>query len=216
MKNDNIEHTIRRTRSYWYIDGLWEIGYGCLFTVMGFLLYLQAIIPSDSQLTDIMGYVFLVFTIGLIVLINWAVRKAKEHLTYPRTGMVTYRRDKMSARTWLLAALISAGSILAGSVLYALFQVWEPALEIIPLLLGFLGAAMMLFVAFANNLKRFYLLALLSILSSLVLAWAGTTGMALLGIYFTLLGIGLVISGGVTLWNYLSQTSSHQEMPNEC
>ena len=74
----------------------------------------------------------------------------------------------------------------------------------------------MLFVAYTNNLKRFYLLALFAILSSLVLAWTGITGMTLLGIYFALLGIGLVISGGVTLWNYLSQTSSLTEMPNEC
>ena len=99
MMNNNIEHAIRRTRGYWYVDGLWEIGYGCLFTVMGMLLYLQAAIPSDSQLADLLGYAFLFLIIGLIVFINWAVRKAKEHLTYPRTGMLTYRRDKMSART---------------------------------------------------------------------------------------------------------------------
>jgi len=215
MKNDNIEQTIRRTRSYWYVDGLWETGYGCLFTVMGFLLYLQVAIPQESNLADFLEYGFLVVIIALIVLINWGVRKAKEQLTYPRTGMVTYRRDQMSARTWLLAALIAAVSILAGSVLVALVQVWEPALESIPLFVGFTGAAIMLFVAYPTRLKRFYLLAVYSILSGLALTWADITGMTLLGVYFMLLGIGLVISGGITLWNYLSQISSAQEIPNE-
>jgi len=215
MKNDKIERTIRRTRGYWYVDGLWEIGYGCMFTMMGSVLYLQAVIPSDSQLADLAGYAFLFLTIGLIVLINWAVKKAKEHLTYPRTGMLTYRRDKMSVRTWLLAAFIAMVSILVGSVLVALFQVREPALESISLLLGFTGAALMLFVAYPNNLKRFYLLAIYSILLSLLLAWAGITGMTLVGVYFTLLGIGLAVSGGVTLWNYVHQTSPPQEAPNE-
>ena len=215
MMNNNIEHAIRRTRGYWYVDGLWEIGYGCLFTVMGMLLYLQAAIPSDSQLADLLGYAFLFLIIGLIVFINWAVRKAKEHLTYPRTGMLTYRRDKMSARTWLLAALIAVVSILAGSLLVALFQIWEPALESIPLLLGFLGAAPILFVAYPNNLKRFYLLAVYSILLSFLLAWAGFTGMTLMGVYFAFLGIGLVVSGCITLWNYIHQTSPPQEAPNE-
>ncbi|MCJ7657700.1 MAG: hypothetical protein MUO67_00970 [Anaerolineales bacterium] len=215
MKNDNIKRTIRRTRGYWYVDGLWEIGYGCLFTVMGALLYLQAAIPSDSEFADLLGYAFLFIIIGLIVLINWAVRKAKEHLTYPRTGMLTYRRDKMSTRTWLLAALIAVVSILAGSLLVALFQVRETSLESIPLLLGFTGAAPMFFVAYPNNLKRFYLLAVYSILLSFLLAWAGITDMTLMGVYFTLLGIGLAVSGGITLWNYVHQTSPPQEVPNE-
>ena len=215
MKNNNIEHTIRRTRSYWYIDGLWEIGYGCLFTVMGTLLYLQTLIPSDSQLADLAGYVFLVLIIGLIVLINWGIRKAKEQLTYPRTGMLTYRPDQMSPRKWLFAALIAALSILAGSVLVALFQTWEPSLESIPLLLGFTGAAMMLFIAYPSNLKRFYLLSVYSIVLGLVFTWAGITGMTLLGMYFTLLGIGLTVSGGITLWSYVHQTSPPQEAPNE-
>jgi hypothetical protein len=214
--NDNIERAIRRTRSYWYIDGLWEIGYGCLFTIMGFLLYLQTLIPAESKFAGFLEYGFLVLIIALVVLVNWGVRKTKEHLTYPRTGMVTYQREKMSVRNWLIAALIAAGSILAGSILFALFRLWEPALEFIPLLLGFLGAAMMLFVASANRLTRFYLLAACSILMGFVLAWIGITGMRLMGIYFMFLGIGLVIVGGFTLWNYLSQTSPPQEMPNEC
>lgn len=215
MKNDTIEHTMRRTRRYWYVDGLWEIGYGCLFTIMGLLFYLQAFIPTESKFTDILEYAFPVLIIALVVLINWGVRKIKEHLTYPRTGMVTYRREKMSTRGWLIAALFAAGSILAGSILYALFQVWEPALEIIPVLLGFLGAAMTFFLAFANNLKRFYLLAGYSILIGFALAWIGITGMRMMGIYFVFLGIGLVFAGAFTLWNYLSQTSPPQEVFNE-
>ena len=215
MKNDSIEHTMRRTRRYWYIDGLWEIGYGCLFTIMGLLLYLQAFIPAESKFADFLEYGFPVLIIALVVLVNWGIRKIKQHLTYPRTGMVTYRREKMSVRDWLIAALIAAGSILAGSILYALFQVWEPALEIIPMLLGFLGAAMMFFLAFANNLKRFYLLAGFSILTGFVLAWIGMTGMRMMGIYFIFLGIGLVFAGTFTLWNYLSKTTPPQEVFNE-
>jgi hypothetical protein len=215
MKNDTIEHTMRRTRRYWYVDGLWEIGYGCLFTIMGLMLYLQAFIPAESNFADYLEYGFPVLIIALVVLINWGIRKIKQHLTYPRTGMVTYRRETMSVRDWLIAALIAAGSILAGSILYALFQVWEPALEIIPVLLGFLGAVITLFLAFANSLKRFYLLAGYSILIGFVLAWIGITGMRLMGIYFIFFGIGLVFGGAFTLWNYLSETSPPQEVLNE-
>jgi len=218
MKN-NIDkltnHTIRRTRGYWYVDGLWEIGYGCLFIIMGTLLYLQAVVSDESPLADFLGYGVTVLIIILVIFINWAVGKVKQNLTYPRTGLVTYRREPMNLRTWLLAALYAVLAILAGSVLYALFQVWEPALESIPMLLGFLGAALMLFVASANGLRRFYLLAAYSILLGFLLAWVGITGMRLLGIYFVFLGIGMLISGAFTLWKYLNLTSSPQEVTSE-
>jgi hypothetical protein len=218
MKNnlDKLTNrTIRRTRGYWYIDGLWEIGYGCLFIIMGTLLYLQAVLPDESPLSDFLGYGFFVLIIFLVIFINWAVGKVKHNLTYPRTGLVTYRREPMNLRTWLLAALYAALAIMAGSVLYALFQVWEPALESIPLLLGFLGAAMMLFIASANGLRRFYLMAAYSILIGFLLGWVGITGMRLLGIYFVFLGIGMLIAGALTLWKYLNLTSSPQEVTSE-
>jgi hypothetical protein len=59
------------------------------------------------------------------------------------------------------------------------------------------------------------LLAGYSILIGFVLAWIGMTGMGMMGIYFILLGIGLVIAGTFTLWNYLNRTSPPQEVLNE-
>lgn len=209
--NDFPDRVIQRTRSYWYIDGLWEVAFGSQFILMGLFFFGQASAPPESMLSYLMNYAFLVIVIGITILASWAVRKAKERITYPRTGYIAYHRRPKGRRVWIVSVLIILLSILVGSVLYAVFQVWEPALDWLPFLFGFFGLTIFLPIAYINDLKRFYFLAIFSILLGIIFAWIGVTGWNLMSLYFGLLGIGLVVSGGITFWVYLNDTTPQLE-----
>lgn len=213
--SDLPERAIRRTRSYWYIDGLAEINFGFLLILLGLKFFVQTSTPPGSKLENLLNYGFLVIVIGFVFTTSWLVRVAKERFTYPRTGFISYRRKPMDLRAWVFTVLIALASILVGSVLYALFQVWQSALDWLPIFQGFFGVAIFLPLAYLNGLRRFYLLAAFSALLGILFALVEVTGWSLMVLYYGLFGGGLVVSGGITLWTYMTQTSTTQEESNE-
>ena len=44
----SIKEPIRRTQAYWYVDGLWEIGFGILFFTLGLELIIEASATDKS------------------------------------------------------------------------------------------------------------------------------------------------------------------------
>ena len=46
--NNNLDQTIKRTRQYWYVDGLAEIAFGGLCLLLGLYFFARAASPSRS------------------------------------------------------------------------------------------------------------------------------------------------------------------------
>ena len=110
--NDPIKEIQRQTQRYWYVDGLNEIGAGILIFLLG-LLYLLEWLLSASSLQGLVTSIGqpVLFIVGLLV-INWAVRRLKARLTYPRTGYVAYRRERGGRRVRaILLSMILARSV---------------------------------------------------------------------------------------------------------
>jgi uncharacterized membrane protein len=64
-------------------------------------------------------------------------------------------------------------------------------------------------------LKRFYVLGALAIFLSIVLASSGLTQVYTLAIFYGVLGLAILISGGLVLRGYLAENPAKSENENE-
>ena len=137
------------------------------------------------------------------------VAAGKDRLTYPRTGYVAYRKPKRSLgwRAGILAMFVALMFVIVARRV-------ELALSWLLLIEGLVIAAGMAYPAYKFGLLRFYGLACLSVLAAL--GAAAATHDADLGnaIYFGVVAVGLLVSGGLTLVGYLRQTRPPEEDPD--
>lgn len=198
--NNDLDQVTRRTRQYWFVDGLAELSVGGTFIVLGLYFYLQAILPSGSLvlLTIQLGFVVLLF--GVIFLSRYLVKKFKSRLTFPRTGYVSYKRASKKQR------IVSASiAIIIASLNIAVFLSTPLSLNWIPAITGLIVGIVWLISAIRVGLIRFYLQSILSLLLGVGLSLARLGTYQSLAIYYAVMGTVLLISGGVTLAKYLRQ-----------
>jgi hypothetical protein len=103
-----------RPRRYWNVDGIPELMMGLVWIIWGGALILGESIPRGS----FFGLYWLVVPAVLVLsgfASNWAVRKLKERLTYPRTGYIEYHDP--GGRVRILTALVA---IVSAAVMAAL------------------------------------------------------------------------------------------------
>ena len=145
--------------------------------------------------------------------VRWLVNTLKSRLTYPRTGFVEYRvmDSETKKRRWVIvvsAMVISAASI----VLVDYIRGLESMVLITGMLVG------IIFIALrdkSSGLKRFYLLGGLAIVLGIALAYSGLPQIYTLTLFYSLLGIAILISGGLVLRRYLAENPPQPETDNE-
>ena len=49
----NLKHTQKRAQAYWYIDGLYELGFGILLLLISLTLILQWTSIDNAKLSDV-------------------------------------------------------------------------------------------------------------------------------------------------------------------
>jgi hypothetical protein len=145
--------------------------------------------------------------------VRWLVNALKSRLTYPRTGYVEYRINEKDAkrRRWVVAAvamIIASASI----VLVDYIRGLDSMVLITGVLVG------VIFIALrgrSSGLQRFYVLGGLAILMGTGLAYSGLPQIYTLTLFYGLLGIAVIISGGLVLRRYLAENPPQSEMSNE-
>ena len=201
--NDPIEEIQLQTKRYWYVDGLTEIGAGSLIFLLG-LLYLLADILSPSVLaTWLVSFGQPAIIIGGWFVVNWVVRRMKERITYPRTGYVAYRRERGGKRLRTILVTFGLAALIAIAAVYFAQLAGE---RMIPLLIGLMMAAAIAYLGYAFYLRRFYLLAVISIVLGGVGTLFGLRDNLALALFFCGFGIAWMVSGSVTLKAYLRST----------
>ena len=195
------EQLIRRAQTYWYTDGLAEIGFAVISLVLSFYIYGYATLAPDSILYRILDVGFLLILLGTGLLIRKLISSLKSRLTYPRTGYVSYRPPKTSHSlgSMLLAILISA-------VLVFLLSSGKNIEAYMPAASGILIGAALTYFAYRHGPLRFYLLAALSSLLGPGLSFSGLGDIYGLSLYYGFMGLGLLISGLLVLRDYLLKT----------
>ena len=202
-ENKKIDETIKRTKSYWYVDGFSEIGIGMLLILI--ILYNEFASRAQNKTLQIV-----LFTVGvplIIVLgsrgISWVVKQLKMTITYPRTGYVTYQR-KTGNRNWkrvLKSAFI-------GAIVGALTSLLSGALPMI-YLYGFITLMLTLvyiYIGYSVGVPRFYFIAGSTVILSLALIATGVNEDAFFLDFFVGQGTLWIISGMAALGNYLATT----------
>jgi hypothetical protein len=199
--NQNIDKIMLQTRQYWYVDGIAELAFGVFSLLLGAYFGLQTSLPQDSMLGGILGIGFAGFVIFAALLMRWAVARLKQRLTFPRTGYVAYAAPKRSRR--LLNAIVALGMAALVSILFARApgsMAWIPAVS------GLLIAVTWLYVGFRTGLGRFYALGVYSALAGGAISLSGMGEDPGLALYYAVLGVAMLVSGGWTLAAYLRHT----------
>jgi MFS family permease len=191
----NLDGIIRRTRGYFYQDGLVEMLLGVLFLVVGLLLQVWVTLQSDSPWNLLMAIGLPVLVIGGVVYTQIAIRHLKERVTYPRTGFASYGEKQPSRIRWLFTVVP-----LALIVLSLLLPQWFSQMA------WFEGAMLglaLLIIGTRAGLWRFYLLAGLSLLIGLVATVMTSGDLPGTALTFSGAGLALLISGVITFRRYL-------------
>lgn len=206
-----IDAAIRQTQRYNFEDGLTEIFVGTLAILGGFVLT----IAKSPFLA------FGVFVLAL-ALITKTLDHFKERYVYPRSGYLTYKEHKSKLWVTLLIAMICLLAATALIVLALLYD-YDHALAWPSLIVGvFMGGAL-LYKGIQLRLTRIIFLGALTILfgftfSPVVLrseATEGYNGLAAFGIFFFVVGVAFLISGGLRFRKYLQENPLPMESHND-
>lgn len=205
MDNKQIQQIENRTTRYWFEDGLVDISVSMIFWLLALYFYLKVILPANSPLNAFLEAGFILFVVGGSFLTSRLVNTLKERITYPRTGYVAYQQDKHQKRSARIIAVIAVAAIVAiVTLLFALNQTevaWMPAITGL-----LLGIATLVFIAPRIGLLRIYLLGLAALLLGPVITLLGFENIPGLALYYALAAAGLLLSGSLTLVNYLRST----------
>jgi hypothetical protein len=204
---DPTDPFIRRAQNYWFTDGLTEIGFAVLCLVLSLYFYGQATLTPGSIFYRILDVGFLLILLVSGIVIRRLITNFKAHLTYPRTGYVSYRPPK---RIQTIATVILA--FILSSMLVVLFSSSEISPAYMPAASGILIGAALTFTAYRFGLLRFYLLAAISAILGTWLSLSSAGDMYGLSLYYGLLGLALLISGLLILRDYLIKSEPSELM----
>ena len=202
MQQD-IHQVEQRVRRYWYSDGLGELIGGGMFILLGVYFALQEYLGEDSPLTAILQASMVLLLIGGAFVARWLVNTMKTRLTYPRTGYVEYHAPKRNPRARGLVVLGVGMAVAVGAVVIA-WLLGSP--DLIVAMTGILfGGVLAATAGRSTGLARFYVLGGISFMLGVLLSYSGLPEGYALGLFYVLVGVAALISGGLVLGRYLRE-----------
>jgi len=213
MNNDEIKQVEKRVKRYWYSDGIAELASGGMFLLLGLYFGILAYFEEGSLISVILQVSMLLVFVGGAFGVRWLVNTLKSRLTYPRTGYVEYRvKDSDSRkRRWVIVIAVVVITIVS-SVLVDYIRELDSIVFITGMLVG------VIFIVLRGKsagLKRFYVLGGLAIALGIGLAYSALPQILTLPLFYSLLGIAILISGGLVLRRYLADNPLLSENDSE-
>jgi len=204
----DLNKTIRRSRQYWFDDGLAEALIGILFALIGLLFWWQTTFISRTSILVMslaLPVLIILGSLGVGVLLRWL----KQRLVYPRTGYVTYQKPTRKQRnfSWLLGAVVGI------SIAVAITQ-----LALFDLTAVFIGTGIgigLFMLGFRIDLMRFHFLAVWSVAVGVVISFWGVESALAATLALVLIGLGMVLSGGFVFWRYWQNSEPGNDEPAE-
>ncbi|MEZ0395315.1 MAG: hypothetical protein ABWK53_02600 [Anaerolineales bacterium] len=208
---DQFSHLARRTRRWKFADGTTELLLG------GFMLWGGLAFNAPSPLLT-----SILVLVGMVVIVL-GVEALQRKYVYPRAGYVEFRE---TTRRGMWKPLLAALTImLAFIAVFWWFMVHRPddALAWIASFLGIFLGLVFLYCALAFGFRRLAVIGLLSLtlgllFSPLVLppeALEGYLGIAAMAVYFILVGLALLVSGGLAFRAFLRNNPLLAESADE-
>ena len=213
MDKNDMKQVEQRVRRYWYTAGIAEISSGGLFFLLGLYFGLQGYLGEKSLVSIILQVSMVLLMVGGVFGVRWLVNTLKARLTYPRTGYVEYRVNEKDTK---IRRRVVAGVAMVIAIASILLVDYIRSLDSMALVSGLLVGV--IFIALrgkSSGLKRFYLLGGLAILLGTALSFSGLSQAYNLGLFYGLLGIAVLISGGLVMRRYLLENPLPSEQNNE-
>lgn len=211
MQN-NFSDVEQRIKRYWYTDGIGELIGGGMLILLGIYFGLQEFLGQDSMLGGILQVSLILVMIGGMAIGRRLVSTLKTRLTYPRTGYVEYQVDEHKIKSRQIWVAILAFTISALTMIFIrLFQSFDSIVAVTGIAVGLI---LIILRAKASGLSRFYILGVISVLLGLTLSVSRLPNGYSLGLFYGLMGVCFIISGGLTLRRYLEENPLPVEQQN--
>ncbi len=187
---DEMERIERRTRRYWFEDGIGEIGLGIVFVLLATYFAASAAVPPDSPLKPFVTLFLPVLIVVLSFTTNRAIQAAKDRYVHPRTGYLSF--PKPSSRRRIASAVIAA--LVSTIITFTLARLPEGAPWI---LLG----AIFWYIGTRASMLRLPLQGAMAALTGVALSWWRVPDTWAAAILFGASGVSLAVVG---LWAFRS------------
>jgi hypothetical protein len=193
----------QRVKRYWYTDGIGELIGGGMFILLGMYFALQEFLGQDSLVSGILQVSLILVMIGGMAISRRLVAALKTRLTYPRTGYVEYHVDERNLKSRRIGVILLAFTVSALTMVFVrLFQSFDSIVAVTGVAVGLI---LVILRAKISGLTRFYILGAIAILLGLALSVSRLPNGYSLGLFYGLMGVSFMLSGGLTLRRYLQQ-----------
>lgn len=209
--NADFKAIEKRTVRSFYDDGLTEVSLGTIFLVLGGYFYTAIAFPERSFLRSFLSASLILAFLFAGWLGNRILRALKHRLVYPRTGYVSFRKDRSPKRR-LRAGLTGA---LVGATTPFLMHAIPDFERALPAFVGLLIALSLLLMAVRTGVVRFHILAVASAMIGAALTAGGISEMEGLSLFFALLGAVMVLQGLAALVVFLRRNKQAAEGTDE-
>ncbi len=199
---DETSQIRQRVNRYWYSDGIGEMMGGVMFFLLAVYFSLQQYLGDESFIGGLLQAGLVLLLIGGVFVGRRVVNTVKARITYPRTGYVEYRTNNRNAVLMRVLAAFTAMTVASISI----FVVRRfDSIDAMVAVTGVLVAViLMVKQAWTSGVGRFYFLSAAALVFGGILSVSGFTRGYNLGLFYGLMGLAFVISGGLTLKRYLN------------
>jgi hypothetical protein len=213
MNSNDMKQVEQRVKRYWYTDGIAELASGGIFILLGLYFGVLGYFKEGSLVSVILQASMVLVLVGGAFGVRWLVNTLKSRVTYPRTGYVEYRVNEKDAK---VRRYVVAGVAMIIAIASIVLVDYIRGLDSMVLITGVLVGV--IFIALrgkSSGLKRFYLLGGLAIVLGIALAYSGLPQVYTLTLFYSLIGIAVLISRGLVLRRYLAENPPQAETDNE-
>ena len=208
--NNNFAEVEQRVRRYWYIDGFGElVGGGGMCLILGIFFAAGEYFGADSFFGGLLQAGLLVVVIGGVLLTRLLINAAKQRVTYPRTGYVECVQPQRSAIAVVLSVVVGIAMALTFVFIVKQFNQIDGMVAISGTVMGVVLLAKQVWTI---PVKRFYILSLAALAYGVLLANSGLPHGYNLGLFYGLMSLSFVISGGLTLKKYLDENPLQSDL----
>jgi len=210
---DETAQIEQRVRRYWYSDGIGEMMGGVVFILLAAYFSLEQYLGDESFIGGLLQAGFVLLLIGGVFAARRVVNMVKARITYPRTGYVEYRANTGNAV--LMRVLAAFTAMIVASISIFVARRFD-SIDAMVAVTGILVAVILIVKqGWSFGVGRFYFLSAASLVFGGILSVSGFARGYNLGLFYALMGIAFLISGGLTLKSYLRENPLPMEAGNE-